>query len=130
MKTPKTVLIGLTAAAIAALGVVASPADAADSCVGKVGITLKDGNLIKGSGYISGCSGTSHTIHMRIEKKTILGAWSTLVHKDVTGGNGASGGMAYNCSGTGTQTYQTVVDWYTVGGDYKKAVSNNIRVSC
>ncbi|MCX2947898.1 hypothetical protein [Lentzea sp. NEAU-D7] len=127
----------MTAAVAVASVVVASPAHAKPlraecSRVTNVGLTIRDGNLIKGSGSATLC-GSGYLV-VTVQRLRALGRWES-VGTPGTSESGAPVSAIFNCSGSGTFTYRTEAYQRVpqINGrfisDYFNH-SNKIRVSC
>ncbi|MGC5028913.1 hypothetical protein [Micromonospora sp. DT229] len=120
--------IALPPATSASAATSAATSSAAAACDVHIGTTYKSGSQIVGYGSIEGCSSSS-VAYVRIQKRTCIGCWDTVKSATVNG-PGYDQYVYYNCSGTGTQTYRTIIEGSTIGGGYKFKESNQIRVSC
>ncbi|MET9116052.1 hypothetical protein ABZX38_17890 [Streptomyces longwoodensis] len=73
-----------------------------------------------------GCPSTS-TAKLTIQR------WTGAYWKDyatVTAHQGYDTYVRQNCSGTGTQTWRTIIAGTTIGGEYRIKTSNQLRVYC
>jgi hypothetical protein len=106
----------------------AHAAGPAASCDVQIGKTSKSGSYIVGHGSLSNCPASS-TAHLIIQEYRgfVLG-WDDKASG--TAHQGYDTAISYNCSGTGTQTWRTLITTQTIGGTYLTKASNQIRVSC
>lgn len=136
--TNLTRLAAVTTAAVAVTGVViASPAHAKPlraecSRVTNIGLTIRDGNVIKGSGSATLC-GSGYLV-VTVQRLRALGRWESVGTAGFSE-SGAAVSALFNCSGSGTFTYRTEAYQRvplingTFASDYYNH-SNKIRVSC
>jgi hypothetical protein len=127
-------LAGLTSAAHAgtssgsrSLDRQTTPQAVAAACVFDVGLTIKQGTVIRGSGSFSKCTVFWH-ITVQLQRERWYG-WQTLSSKSLW--TSGSVGVSWNCAGSGTYTYRTLVNAYHRDGRrsaYK--ISNHLRVAC
>jgi hypothetical protein len=115
---------GAANAAPAAPQKLAVPA-ASNACL-QIGVTHRSGNTIVGYGSIS-CGTGSATIE--IWESRWYG-WSTVASGSVSGASGANKYVYFNCAGTGTHNFETVIYSYALNGDYVSKTSNQISASC
>ncbi|MGW1887056.1 hypothetical protein [Streptomyces sp. NPDC001970] len=107
-------------------GLALAPTAHAASCDVQIGRTYKSGNYIVGYGSLSNCASTSTA-------RLIIQRWTGLYWKDYATGTAHQGYDTYvsqNCSGTGTQTWRTLISGRTVGGETRIKASNELRVYC
>jgi hypothetical protein len=136
MKIHRTVASGaLTAAALCGVTVSVSASASASAmrasaatCDVQIGQTYKSGNDIVGYGSLSNCSSWS-TGRLYIQRQIFPGNWGQ-VGTIATAHQGYDTYVRYNCSGTGTQSWRTLISFATVGGPTRIKVSNVIRVYC
>jgi hypothetical protein len=105
----------------------AAPQAAEAACVFNVGYTIKQGTVIRGSGSFSKCTVFWH-INVQLQRERWYG-WQKLSEKSLW--TSGSVGVSWNCAGTGTYTYRTLVQAYHRDGrrsGYK--ISNRLRVGC
>lgn len=118
--------LGLSPTAEATTGVTAVRAACSPSI--EVGYTIKDGSYIKGSGSGNVCGNDSIRITLRRDR------WYGPENLDQVDTSGAPTSVVFNCSGSGTFTYSTVVEyrtWTASGlGSTKVKTSNKLRVTC
>lgn len=111
------------------LGVMSAHALAAPraeaACSIDVGFTIKDGHYIKGSGSGSGSCGHDD-IRITLQRKRWWGG-ENLVRVWTSG---APRSVIYNCSGSGTYTYSTIVEQLWLNQAIAVKESNRLRVSC
>jgi hypothetical protein len=101
----------------------------AGACDFHVGLTIKDGSYIRGSGSLANCGGPFN--HLRIDLQRLR--WNGWQNEDtaVITIPGTSAGVSFNCSGTGTYTYRTRVQAHNVYTNrWPLKYSNELRVSC
>lgn len=121
--------------ALLALGVVApgaasaAPATAQAACVYDIGLTIKQGTVIRGSASMSKCLAVSR-IEIYLQRDRGL-YWQTLDHKTRT--STGSTGVSWNCAGAGRYKYRTLVRAYRSNGSksippYK--ISNQPTFTC
>lgn len=135
MTFPRIVLRVATALTLLVGGLALSPATpaAADTppvaaaCDVHIGTTYKSGSQIVGYGSMQDCGNGQATLI--IQKETCWDCWSNLASVTFNG-SGYDQYVYYNCTGTGTQTYRTIITGQTIGGGYKTKASNEIRVAC
>ncbi|MFI7709222.1 hypothetical protein [Nonomuraea sp. NPDC049480] len=113
---------------IASCLVPSSAAEAAVACDVQIGTTYKSGNYIVGYGSLSGCPSTS-TADLYIQRQVIPGWWKR-ASGIATAHQGYDTYVRYNCSGTGTQSWRTLIYGRTIGGSARVKSSNTIRVNC
>ncbi|WP_283137588.1 hypothetical protein [Rhizohabitans arisaemae] len=96
------------------------------SCEVHIGNTYKSGYLINGSGSIASSCPSDTRGSVSIERWTGL-RWLIVASYSIRpGGNNT---IQYDCRGSGTQSWQTVVRGLLPEG-YRSKISNRIRVSC
>jgi hypothetical protein len=126
-------LAGLTSAARAdtggsrSLAQQAVPQAVEAACVFDVGLTVKQGTVIRGSGSFTKCTVYWH-ITVSLQRERWYG-WQALSTKSLW--TSGSVGVSWNCAGTGTYTYRTLVNAYHRDGRrsaYK--ISNHLRAAC
>jgi len=106
-----------------------APASGYAACVYDIGLTIKQGTVIRGSASMTKCAAISRIeIYLQRWRGTY---WQTLDHKTRT--STGSTGVSWNCAGAGTYTYRTIVYAYRSTGSpsippYK--ISNQPRYSC
>jgi hypothetical protein len=105
-----------------------APVAPAASCDVQIGLTYRSGNTIVGHGSLSNCPPNS-TANIHIERSVWYG-WQNTTGDITVRGPGYDQYVYYNCSGTGTHQFQTVIDAYTVGGSYLRKTSNTITATC
>ncbi|MET9625854.1 hypothetical protein ABZX92_00185 [Lentzea sp. NPDC006480] len=120
---------GVVAASVA-LGVVALTAPAsADTTAGEqkliecldIGLTSRSGNTIHGYGSIKSiCSGTA-TISIQWSRWF---GWEN-VRSETVSGSGHDHHIYWNCSGSGTHDFRTIIAG-TIAGNYQSKISNVI----
>jgi len=91
----------------------------------QIGLTSRAGNTIKGYGSISGCTGRA-TIEIW---RSRFGGWETM-SSAIVQGPGYDQTVFYDCAGTGTHTFKTVIMAKKLDGSYISKSSNQIRESC
>jgi hypothetical protein len=117
---------GALAVVLAASTVVATPAHAA-SCNVQIGYTYRSANRIWGFGSLSDCP-SSATATVSIQWERALNIWQYLSNQTVNG-PGYDQYVSFNCEGTGTHNFRTIIRRYPAGGPQVKT-SDVIRVSC
>lgn len=128
LRRTATVMLG-AASLVMSLVVTSAPSQAA-ACDVQIGRTYKSGNHIVGYGSLSGCPSTS-TATLYIQRQVIGGdIWWSYTGAQATAHQGYDSYVRFNCSGTGTQTYRTIIRGRTIGGEPKVKPSNSIRVYC
>ncbi|GAA3485631.1 hypothetical protein GCM10018966_101640 [Streptomyces yanii] len=126
MKTHRHIAVALFTAALGAGTITIAPAAQAATCDVQIGTTYKSGSYIVGYGSLSNCPSTS-TAKLTVQR------WTGLYWKDYATATAHQGYDTYvrqNCSGTGTQTWRTLISGTTIGGEYRTKASNQLRVSC
>jgi hypothetical protein len=126
MKKRLGVLGAIVIATSAAMLVPASPASAA-TCKRTVGYTIKDGHVIRGSGYHKDCLPATDTT-MTLQWHRAWG-WQKRTSTGISGAN-VSKSIAWDCSGTGTHTFRVILEWRDGGGTPHVVKSNELRASC
>jgi hypothetical protein len=104
-----------------------TPQAAEAACTFDVGLTIKQGTVIRGSGSFTKCTVYWH-ITVSLQRERWYG-WQPLSTKSLW--STGSVGVSWNCAGTGTYTYRTLVNAYHRDGRrsaYK--ISNHLRVAC
>jgi hypothetical protein len=91
----------------------------------QIGLTSRAGNTIKGYGSISGCTGRA-TIEIW---RSRFGGWETVSSTTVQR-PGYDQTVFYDCAGTGTHTFKTVIMAKKLSGQIISKSSNQIRESC
>ncbi|MGW6445722.1 hypothetical protein [Lentzea sp. NPDC055074] len=133
-----TRLAAVTTVALAVASVVtaapaqAKPLRAECSRVTNVGLTIRDGNFIKGSGSATLC-GSGYLVVV-VQRLRALGIWES-VGTPGTSESGAPVSAVHNCSGKGTYTYRTEAYQRVplINGSFTSDYfnhSNKIRVTC
>ena len=95
------------------------------ACDPNVGFTIKDGNLVKGSGSLP-CAGSA-TVTLQ---RTWFGIWGTDLTSVPLNGAGDARSVIWNCKGTGRYTYRTYVTWRKLSGQPGFKESNHIEFDC
>lgn len=148
-----SMVVGLLLAGAPAASATPSDADATESvgvlsagsypCVWNVGLTIKDGSTIRGSGSMA--CGPDDTVYLRIQAKLrvymlrlkYLGTWVKVAENS----RGATTvpvnwrlSVAKYCGGSGTYTYKTISNGtvFYFGSDTvsKNVTSNQLRATC
>ncbi|KAA9380497.1 hypothetical protein F5972_04940 [Microbispora cellulosiformans] len=108
------------------LAALAPTAAQAATCDVQIGKTYKSGSSIVGYGSLSDCPSAS-TATLIIQRWT---GWYWKDYATATAHQGYDTYVYQNCSGTGTQTWRTLITGTTIGGSYRTKASNELRVSC
>lgn len=112
-----SVLLGASSLAVSSTPAQAAPCPSVD-----VGYTIKTQNVyIKGSGSTP-CGGATITL-----QRYQWPAWRDLTSVTTSG---APRTVSYYCYGTGTQTYRTLVWYWSNGGAYISKASNQLQANC
>lgn len=95
-------------------------------CVPQIGVTSKSNAWINGYGSLSNCGAGAGTATLEIQRSRYYG-WQTMASAIVTG-PGYDQHVSYNCGGTGTHDFRTIItDDQT--GQFK--ISNTLKnVTC
>ncbi|MGN9776259.1 hypothetical protein ACTMS0_10850 [Micromonospora sp. H33] len=130
MNLTRTLVRIAAAVALALAGLAVAPGSAASAatCDVHIGTTYKSGSQIVGYGSMANCGSGQATL--KIQKETCWDCWSQVGSSVTFTGSGYDKYIYYNCKGTGTQTYRTLITGKTIGGAYKTKASNKIRVTC